>query len=124
MEGDVRVRRLTPEPHGGGNDRTASCKQLLASWSTATGVLMSASSISRRLIHCGLRARVPLYRIPLTANHRRLCLKWAHEHRALQADRHQDVSSDETRFNLRGHDGHIRVRRYAGERCLPKWFIE
>ncbi|GFV79588.1 transposable element Tcb2 transposase [Trichonephila clavipes] len=64
------------------NDRTASSRQLAAGWSTATGVLMSASSIRRRLTHRGLRARVPLYRIPLTANHRRLRLQWAHEQRA------------------------------------------
>ncbi|GFV24587.1 uncharacterized protein TNCV_1914491 [Trichonephila clavipes] len=48
------------------NDRTTSSRQLAARWSTATGVLMSASSIRRRLLHCGLRARVPLYRISFT----------------------------------------------------------
>ncbi|GFV25877.1 transposable element Tcb2 transposase [Trichonephila clavipes] len=64
------------------NDRTASSRQLVTCWSTATGVLMSASSIRRHLLHCGLRSRVPLCRIPLTANHRRLRLQWAHEHRA------------------------------------------
>ncbi|GFS48402.1 transposable element Tcb2 transposase [Trichonephila clavipes] len=42
------------------NDRTASSRQLAAHWSTATGVLMSASSIRRRLLHRELRARVPL----------------------------------------------------------------
>ncbi|PRD31652.1 UNVERIFIED_CONTAM: hypothetical protein NCL1_22981 [Trichonephila clavipes] len=46
------------------NDRTVSCRQLSAHWSTATGVLVSASSIRRRLLHHGLRARVPLYRSP------------------------------------------------------------
>ncbi|GFX37248.1 HTH_Tnp_Tc3_2 domain-containing protein [Trichonephila clavipes] len=56
----------------GVNLRTASFRQLAARWSTATGVLMSASSIRRRLLHSGLLARVPLYRILLTANHRRL----------------------------------------------------
>ncbi|GFV53029.1 transposable element Tcb2 transposase [Trichonephila clavipes] len=79
------------------NDRTASSRQLAARWSTATSVLITASSIRRRLLHLGLRARVPLYRIPLTANHRRLRLQWAHEHR---------------------------VRPYAGERCLPGCVIE
>ncbi|GFV68314.1 transposable element Tcb1 transposase [Trichonephila clavipes] len=54
------------------NDRAASSRQLAARWSTATGVLKSASSIRRRLLHRELRARMPLYRIPLTANHRRL----------------------------------------------------
>ncbi|GFY36046.1 transposable element Tc1 transposase [Trichonephila clavipes] len=44
------------------NDRTASSRQLTARWSTAAAVLMSASSICRRLMRRGLRARVPLYR--------------------------------------------------------------
>ncbi|GFW39073.1 hypothetical protein TNCV_1830651 [Trichonephila clavipes] len=39
------------------NDRTASSRQLAARWSTATGVLMSASSIRRRLLHRGVRLR-------------------------------------------------------------------
>ncbi|GFV13153.1 transposable element Tc1 transposase [Trichonephila clavipes] len=106
------------------NHLTASSKQLAARWSTATGVLMSASSIRRRLLHRGLRARVPLYRTPLTANHRRLCLLLAHEHRAWKADWHQVVFSVESRLNLRDHDGYIRVRRYAGKRCLPESVIE
>ncbi|GFX24105.1 transposable element Tcb1 transposase [Trichonephila clavipes] len=61
---------------------------------------------------------------PLTENHRRICLQWAHEHRAWQADWHQVVFSDESRFNLQDHDGRIRVRRYDGERCLPEYVIE
>ena len=47
---------------------------------------MSALEIRQRLLHRGLRARVPLNRILLTENHRRLRLKLAHEHRAWQAD--------------------------------------
>ncbi|GFX06516.1 transposable element Tcb2 transposase [Trichonephila clavipes] len=50
------------------NDHTASSRLLAVRWSIAAGVLMTASSISRRLLHRGLRARVPLYRIPLTAS--------------------------------------------------------
>ncbi|GFV11892.1 HTH_Tnp_Tc3_2 domain-containing protein [Trichonephila clavipes] len=46
------------------NDRIDSSWQLVASWSNATGVLMSASSIHRRLRHRRLRARLPLYRTP------------------------------------------------------------
>ncbi|PRD19935.1 UNVERIFIED_CONTAM: hypothetical protein NCL1_56017 [Trichonephila clavipes] len=56
----------------------------------------------------------PLYRIPLMANLRQLHLQCAHEHKVWQADWHQVVFSDESRFNLWNHDGHIRVRRYAG----------
>ncbi|GFV53333.1 transposable element Tcb2 transposase [Trichonephila clavipes] len=63
---------------------------------------MSVSSILRRLLHYGLRAMVPFYRIPLTANHRWLRLQWAHERRAWQADRHQVVISDESRFPICG----------------------
>ncbi|GFV81022.1 transposable element Tcb2 transposase [Trichonephila clavipes] len=50
------------------NDRLASSRLLTACWSTATSVLMSTSSIHRRLLHRGLLARVPLYRIRLTAS--------------------------------------------------------
>ncbi|GFU51846.1 HTH_Tnp_Tc3_2 domain-containing protein [Trichonephila clavipes] len=101
-----------------------SSRQLAASWSTTTGVLMSALSISQRLLYRGLRARGCLYtRFPLIANHRWLRLQWAHEHRAWQADWHQVVFSDELRFNLWDHDGRIRVRGHGGERCLPECVI-
>ncbi|GFW92256.1 uncharacterized protein TNCV_3541421 [Trichonephila clavipes] len=66
----------------GVNDHTASFRHLALRWSTATGVLMTALSIRRRLLHRGLRASVPLYRILLNANHQRLRLQWAHEHKA------------------------------------------
>lgn len=105
-------------------DRTASSRQLAAHWSTATGVALCASSIRRRLLRRGLRVRTPLYRIPLTQNHRRMRLQWAHEHRDWRADWQQVVFSDESRFNLWHHDGRIRVRRYAGERYLPECIIE
>ncbi|GFX79006.1 retrotransposable element Tf2 protein type 1 [Trichonephila clavipes] len=39
------------------NDRTTSSRQLAARWSTATGILMSASSIRQRLLYRRLRAR-------------------------------------------------------------------
>ncbi|GFY36853.1 transposable element Tc1 transposase [Trichonephila clavipes] len=106
------------------NDRSASYRQLAARWSTATGVLMSASLIRRRLLHRGLRSRVSLYRIPLTENHRRLRLQWTHEHGAWQVDWQQVVFSDESRFSLWGHDGRIHVIRSAAERCLPECVIE
>ncbi|GFT85820.1 transposable element Tcb2 transposase [Trichonephila clavipes] len=68
------------------NDRTASFRQMEARWSTATCVLTFVSSIRRRLLHRGLTARVPLYRISLKANHRPLRLQSDNEHRAWQAD--------------------------------------
>ncbi|GFW68680.1 transposable element Tc1 transposase [Trichonephila clavipes] len=105
-------------------DRTASSTQLAAQWSTATGVSLCASSIRRRLLQRGLRARIPLYRIPLTQNHRHLRLQWANVHRSWRADWQHVVFSDESRFNLWHHDGRIRVRRYVGERHITECFIE
>ncbi|GFX23597.1 HTH_Tnp_Tc3_2 domain-containing protein [Trichonephila clavipes] len=84
---------------------------MAARWSTATGVLMSASPIRGRLLHRGLRARVPLHRILVTANHRWLSLQWAHEHRTWQADWHQVVFTDEWIMELWDQGGRIRVRR-------------
>ncbi|GFW75742.1 transposable element Tc1 transposase [Trichonephila clavipes] len=98
--GRRKVTSARDDRHLAMNDFTASSRQLAARWSTATGVLMSASSIRQRRLHRGLRASVPLYRIPLTANHRRRRLQWAHEHKAWQADGHQDVFLVESRFNL------------------------
>ena len=106
------------------NDSTPSSRQLSARWSSAIGVLKSASSVCRRLLHRGLRARVPLCRIPLTANHNRLRLLRAHKHRARQADWHQVVFSNESRFNLWDHEGRVRIRRYTGKRCLPECVFE
>ncbi|PRD29107.1 UNVERIFIED_CONTAM: Transposable element Tcb1 transposase [Trichonephila clavipes] len=85
------------------NGLTASSWQLTVRWSTTTGVLMLASSIRRRLLHRGLRARMPLYKIPLTVNHR-----W----------------QNKSRFNFWDRDGRIRVRRYVGEGRLPECVIE
>ncbi|GFV55804.1 HTH_Tnp_Tc3_2 domain-containing protein [Trichonephila clavipes] len=48
------------------NDRIASYRQLAVRWYTATGVLMSASSIRWHLLQHELRARMLLYKIPLT----------------------------------------------------------
>ncbi|GFX65709.1 transposable element Tcb2 transposase [Trichonephila clavipes] len=70
----------------GVNNHSASSRKLAARWSTATSVQMWASSIRQRLLHRGLRARLPLYRIPLTENHRWQHLQWADEHRAWHAD--------------------------------------
>ncbi|GFX69273.1 transposable element Tc1 transposase [Trichonephila clavipes] len=106
------------------NDHTDSSRQLAARWYTATGKLMSASTIHRRLLHRGLRARVPLYRFPLMANHRWLRLQWAPEPRAWQDDWHQIIFSDEPRFNLLDHNSRNRIRLYVAECCLPECVIE
>ncbi|GFV07936.1 transposable element Tcb1 transposase [Trichonephila clavipes] len=123
---DVSSRKQTPGANG--SDQTAQLfpRQLAAQWST-TRVSLCASSIRRRLLQRGLRARIPLYRIPLTQNHRRLRLHWANVHRSWRADwQHANLTpiSDKSRFNLWYHDGRIRVRLYAGERRIPECIIE
>ncbi|GFU97466.1 transposable element Tcb2 transposase [Trichonephila clavipes] len=85
---------------------------------------MTASSIGRHLLHRGLHASGHLYKISFTANHRRLLLQWVQEHISWQADWHQVVFSDESRFNLFDHDDRICVRRHAGERCLLECVIK
>ncbi|GFU89004.1 transposable element Tc1 transposase [Trichonephila clavipes] len=52
---DRRLERMAQ------TDRTAFSRQLAAQWSTATGVSLCASSIRRRLLQRGLRARIPFY---------------------------------------------------------------
>ncbi|GFT32463.1 transposable element Tcb1 transposase [Trichonephila clavipes] len=78
----------------------------------------------KRLLKLGLRAKIPLYRIPLTQNHRHLRLQWANVHRSWHADWQQVVFSDESRCNWLHHDGRIGFRRYAGERHIPECNIE
>ncbi|GFU87103.1 transposable element Tcb2 transposase [Trichonephila clavipes] len=46
-----------------------------------------------------------------TASSRQLAALWS-------------TATDESRFNLWAHDSRIRVRRSAGERCLPECVIE
>lgn len=105
-------------------ERTASSRVLAQHWSTATGALMSSSTVRRRLVQHGLRARVPLRRIPLSLNHRHLRLQWAQQYRAYRTQWQQVVFSDESRYNLEYNDGRVRVRRYRGERVLPQCIIQ
>ena len=84
-EGDVGARRSTLAPHG--DERPFSFfRQLAAHWYSAAGVLMSPSSDHWSLLHRGQHAKEFLYRIPLMANHWRLSLPRAHEHRIFQTD--------------------------------------
>ncbi|GFW72062.1 hypothetical protein TNCV_4789501 [Trichonephila clavipes] len=87
---------------------------------------MLTSSIRRRLLTLRLRARVPLYRIPLTANHRRLRLQWDHEHRAWQADWHQVVFSDFFDFKERDvkwslHSASYLALRFNCDVSVVRW---
>ena len=84
---------------------------------TATGVNVSDQTIRNRLRADNLRSRRPSVRTPLTERHRRASREWCRRH--VQWTRQQwsrVVFSDESRFNLRFHDGRIRVYRRRGER--------
>ena len=96
-------------------DRTASSTVLARRWSTATGVDLSASTVRRCLLRARLVARMPLRRLPLSRNHKRLRLQWACERHRWRAEWQNVVFLDESRFNLSFSDGRIRVRRYRAE---------
>ncbi|GFW45015.1 DUF4817 domain-containing protein [Trichonephila clavipes] len=102
------------------NDRTTFPLQLTSRWSTATGVLLSALSIHRRLLHRELRAREPLYRIPSHCqviysqfglvihqnDHqaRRRFVEWAQNEIAVVPDFHKRILfSDEAHFWLNAY---------------------
>ncbi|GFU96824.1 hypothetical protein TNCV_5092981, partial [Trichonephila clavipes] len=79
--------------HGSVNDRRISSRQLAARCSTATGILMSASSaMTAPWITC----KCAFIQVPP----RRLHLQSAHEHRTWKADWRQVAFSDESRSNL------------------------
>ncbi|GFT31539.1 uncharacterized protein TNCV_609321 [Trichonephila clavipes] len=61
------------------NDRTASSRQLAYCYRCTNVGFVNSSTSAAPWIAC----KVPLYGIPLTANHRWLRLQWAHEQRAL-----------------------------------------
>ncbi|GFU49385.1 uncharacterized protein TNCV_2161851 [Trichonephila clavipes] len=77
------------------NDRRLVGSTLVYCYICTNNGFVTSSTFAAPWIAC----KVPLYRIPFMANHRRLCLQWAHEHRGWQTDWHQVVFSDESRFN-------------------------
>ncbi|GFU52126.1 uncharacterized protein TNCV_4958581 [Trichonephila clavipes] len=90
-------------------------------WKTGGG-RQKALSISRRLLHRGLLASD-------TGSPSRQTIDGYVSNGLMstepgQADWHQVVFLEESRFNLWDHDDLICVRRYADERCLPEYFIE
>ena len=72
--------------------------------------------ISDRIIRPDIRIRLSgkIYIWPIPSN----------KHKARQAHWHQLVFSNKPRFNLRDHYDRVRVREYAGQRCLPECVIE
>ena len=63
-------------------ERRASSRVLAQRWRMAIGALLSSSTVRHHLLQLGLGARLPLRRILLSLNHRRLRLQWAEQHSA------------------------------------------
>lgn len=86
-------------------------------------VPVSTSTVRRRLIAVGLRARRPKKKPLLTSKMRKARLAWAKEHESKDLEFWKSVIfSDESRFNVGRNDAVQYVRRRSGEaykqRCL------
>ena len=105
-------------------DHTASFTVLSRSWSTATGLDLSTSTVCCYLLRAGLVARMPLCRLPLSRDHQRLRLQWAHEHHHWCAEWQNVVFLDESHFKMSYNDGCIRVQHYVGEHNLRACILQ
>ena len=91
----------------------------------ATGARISHKTARNRHRSARLRARRPYKGIPLTARHRIARLNWARQHsRWVRRQWRRIVFTDESKFNLDGPDGRIRVWRRRGERLDPANVME
>lgn len=89
------------------------------------GQFISSNTVRRRLKSAGLRARRPYHGIVLTRDHRRARLNWARAHlRFTRADWANVLFTDESRFNVQGSDGRVRVYRRRGERYTEPCVVE
>ena len=93
------------------NHTVSSCV-LAERWSTATGALLSSSTVCCSLLHRGLHARLPLHSIPLSLNHKHL--QRAQQHSAWHIQWQQITFFDESHYTLYYNDGRIHYRRYRG----------
>lgn len=91
----------------------------------ATGTLISHYTARNRLRAARLTARRPYKGVLLTVRHRAAREKWARQHSCWTRQRWKRVVfTDESKFNLRGADGRVRVWRRRGERMDPANVIE
>ncbi|GFY34726.1 transposable element Tcb1 transposase [Trichonephila clavipes] len=66
---------------------------------------VSARTIRCRLQQSGMSGRRPLLHLPLTRNHRHLCLKWCDKRWTWITEWNDTVFTDESCFCLQHHDG-------------------
>ncbi|GFY36222.1 transposable element Tcb1 transposase [Trichonephila clavipes] len=80
------------------------------------GVAIIPQIISRHLAEANLKSKRPFRALPLTPEHRQLCLQWCQARSMWNVtDWQKFVFSDEYRFVL-GTDNRVRVWRHPGER--------
>lgn len=98
-------------------NRFKSTSTLRDEWQQDLNIRISCSTVNRRLLCRGLKARRPAKKPLLTQQRRQNRLDWArqHRHRQLRHWRHV-LFSDESRFLLHRTDGRTFVRRERGER--------
>lgn len=102
-------------------NRTKSSTSISAELRAQHLIRISRSTVNRRLVQRGYRARRMVKKPLLTARHRHNRLQWAQTHRHVTvAHWNHVVFADESRFLLHPTDGRIRVRRLPGEQLLDE----
>ncbi|GFU78869.1 transposable element Tcb1 transposase [Trichonephila clavipes] len=81
------------------------------------GVAIVPQTISRHLAEANLKSKRPFRALPLTPEHRQLCLQWCQVRSMCNVtDWQKVVFSDESRFVLGTDHNRVRVWRLPGER--------
>ncbi|GFV45044.1 transposable element Tcb1 transposase [Trichonephila clavipes] len=81
------------------------------------GVAIVPQTISRHLAKANLKSKRPFRALPLTPEHRQLCLQWCQARSMWNVtDWQEAVFSDESRFVLGTDDNRVRVWRRPGKR--------
>ncbi|GFW49230.1 transposable element Tcb2 transposase [Trichonephila clavipes] len=80
------------------------------------GVAIVPQTISKHLAEANLKSKRPFRALPLTPEHRQLCLQWCQARSMWNVtDWQKDVFSNESRFVLGTDDNRVRVWRRSGE---------
>lgn len=102
------------------NNRHASAPDFKVQFENACGVSVSARTVQRRLVECGLLAYRPKKKPLLTKTMKQKRLSWAKQHVSWTMDQwNLVIFSDESKFNLYGSDGKRYVRRRKNEAFHP-----
>ncbi|GFX04222.1 transposable element Tcb2 transposase [Trichonephila clavipes] len=88
------------------------------------GVAIVPQTISRHLAEANLKSKHPFRALPLTPEHRQLCLQWCQARSMWNAtDWQKFVFSDESRFVLGTDDNRVRLWRYPAYDTLSTLIV-